>query len=86
MKKTYFLFVLIALLAFAPACGHHHNHHHNDGPETITLKPHPTNPQPKPHPKPQPKPHPKPQPKPVQKPIQKPLTKPMPGKPAPIPR
>ncbi len=44
MKKIYFLFALIALLALAPACGHHHHHHHNDGPEVITLKPRVKNP------------------------------------------
>ncbi|MBQ4480431.1 MAG: hypothetical protein II943_07310 [Victivallales bacterium] len=31
MKKIYFLFALIALLAFAPACSHHHHHHHSSG-------------------------------------------------------
>ena len=30
MKKFYFLFALIALLAFAPACSHHHHHHHGN--------------------------------------------------------
>ncbi|MBO4619451.1 MAG: hypothetical protein J5654_05015 [Victivallales bacterium] len=69
MKKIYFLFALIALLTFAPACHHHHHHHHNDGPTTINVKPHPTNPQTKPNLRPMPKPMPKPmQGKPVQLP------------------
>ena len=31
MKKLSFLFALIALLAFAPACHHHHHHHSGKG-------------------------------------------------------
>ena len=70
MKKIYFLFALIALLAFAPACHHHHHHHHNDGPEVIKLKPQPGNHQSKPSLKPYPKP----------------IQNPLPGKPVPRPR
>ena len=75
MKKIYFLFALIVLLSFAPACHHHHHHHHNDGLEVIKV----TNPSQGHHHKPAkpirpPKPsHHKPAPsKPVGKPIPRP--------------